>query len=160
MVTTDASDQAVGGVLSQDRHPIAYMSRKLNLAKQNYATYEKETLAIVETLREWRHYLEGNHFKVITDHLLLKYLHTQPTLSKRQARWMETLSEFDMEIEYQPGATNVVADALSRPPTINNIFQVKSDLMEEVKKAYKLDAGAQELIQALDKSSDKILLEL
>src|SRR5437588_4664713 len=159
-VTTDASDQAVGGVLYQDRHPIAYMSRKLNPAEQNYATHEKETLAIVEALREWRYYLEGNHFKVITDHLSLKYLHTQPTLSKRQARWMETLSEFDMEIEYQPGATNVVADALSRPPTINNILQVKSDLMKEVKEAYKLDAGTQELIQVLEKSSDKIPPEL
>ena len=73
---------------------------------------------------------------------------------------METLSEFNMEIEYQLGATNVVADTLSHPSTINNILQIKSDLMEEVKKVYKSDAGAQELIQALDKSSDKIPLEL
>ena len=65
-----------------------------------------------------------------------------------------------MEIEYQPGATNVVADALSRPPTINNIFQVKSNLLEKVKEACKLDAGAQELIQALEKSSNKIPPEL
>ena len=100
----------------------------------------------MEVLREWRYYLKGNYFKIITDHLSLKYLYIQPTLSKRQARWMETLLEFDMEIEYQPGATNVVADALSHPPTINNILQVKSDLMEEVKEVYKSDTGAQELI--------------
>src|SRR5437588_1661646 len=137
MVTTDASDQAVRGVFSQERHPIAYMSRKLNPAEQNYATHEKETLTIVEALREWKHYLEGNHFKVIMDHLSLKYLHTQLTLSKRQARWIETLSEFDMEIEYQPGATNVVADALSHPLIINNILQVKDVLIEEVKEVYK-----------------------
>ena len=52
MVTTDVSDQAIGEVLSQDKHPIAYMSRKLNSVKQNYATHEKETLTIVEALRE------------------------------------------------------------------------------------------------------------
>src|SRR4051794_25907098 len=73
---------------------------------------------------------------------------------------MKTLSEFNMEIKYQPGATNVVVDTLSRPSTINNILQVKSDLMKEVKEAYKSDAGAQELIQALDKSSDKTPSEL
>src|SRR4051812_30559121 len=65
-----------------------------------------------------------------------------------------------MEIEYQLGVTNIVIDALSHSPTINNILQVKSDLMEEVKESYKLDTGAQELIQALDKSSDKIPPEL
>src|SRR4051812_16570809 len=65
-----------------------------------------------------------------------------------------------MEIEYQPGVTNIVVDALSHPPTIKNIIQVKSDLMEEVKEAYKLDVSTQELIQALDKTSDKISLEL
>ena len=54
---------------------------------------------------------------------------------------METLSEFDMEIEYQPGVTNVITDTLSHLPTINNIFQVKNDLMEEVKEVYKLDTG-------------------
>src|SRR4051794_27618384 len=73
---------------------------------------------------------------------------------------METLLEFDIEIEYQLGATNVVADTLSCLPTIKNILQVKSDLMKGVKEAYKLDTGAQELIQALDKTSDKISPEL
>ena len=96
LVTTDASDLAVGAVISQEDHPIAYYSRKLNTAEQNYATHEKETLAIVDAVREWKRYLEGSHFKVITDHLSLKYLHTQPTLSRRQARWMEILAEFDM----------------------------------------------------------------
>ena len=56
----------------------------------------------------------GNHFIVVTDHNSLKYLQTQPTLSRRQARWSEFLSEFDFEIVYRLGKGNVVADALSR----------------------------------------------
>ena len=52
LVTTDASDLAIGAVISQEDHPIAYYSRKLNPAEQNYATHEKETLAIVDAVRE------------------------------------------------------------------------------------------------------------
>ena len=64
--------------------------------------------------RSWRHYLLGNHFIVVTDHNSLKYLQTQPTLSRRQAIWSEFLAEFDFEIVYRPGKGDVVADALSR----------------------------------------------
>ena len=89
-VTTDASNFTIGAVLSQvwddGEHPVAYESRKLNAAEGNYATHEKELLAVIHALRTWRHYLLGNHFIVVTDHNSLKYLHTQPTLSRRQAR--------------------------------------------------------------------------
>uniref|UniRef100_A0A803LKS9 Reverse transcriptase/retrotransposon-derived protein RNase H-like domain-containing protein n=1 Tax=Chenopodium quinoa TaxID=63459 RepID=A0A803LKS9_CHEQI len=59
-VETDASDFALGGVLLQDGHPIAFESRKLNSAERKYATQEKELLAIVHCLRGWRHYLLGS----------------------------------------------------------------------------------------------------
>ena len=87
-MTTDASDFAIGAVLSQvwddGEHPIAYENRKLNTAEGNYAMHEKELLAVIHALRTWRHYLLGNHFIVVIDHNLLKYLHTQPTLSRRK----------------------------------------------------------------------------
>lgn len=77
-MVTDASDYAIGVVLTQTRgkgpQPIAYKSRKLTAAKLNYATHEKELLAIVHGLRTWRHYLDGQHFIVHTDHAPLKYL--------------------------------------------------------------------------------------
>src|SRR5947209_13566917 len=94
-VTTDASDYAIGAVLSQDQgkgdQPIAYESRKLSIHELNYAIHEKELLAIIHALCLWRTYLEGRHFTVITDHASLEYIKTQSTLSRRQARWLETL---------------------------------------------------------------------
>jgi len=77
-------------------------------------------------LRQWRHYLLGTRARVKTDHRSLKYIKTQPSLSPRQARWLETLEEFDLEWEYTKGVENAVADALSRvrletPPRLNAI---------------------------------------
>ena len=89
-------------------------ARKINATEGNYATHERELLVVIRALWIWRHYLFGNHFNVVIDHNSLKYLQTQPTLSRRQARWAELIAEFDFEIVYRPGKSNVVADALSR----------------------------------------------
>ena len=83
-------------------------------AEKNYPVHEQELLAIICALREWRHYLHGSKFTIITDHKSLKYIDTQPNLSSRQARWSEFLSEFEYDIIYKEGKDNVVADALSR----------------------------------------------
>ena len=120
VVTTDASGFAVGATLSQDHghglQPIAFLSKKMLPAERNYPVHEQELLAVVVALREWRHYLHGRKFRVITDHHSLRYLQTQPHLSPRQVRWSEFLQQFDADIEYQDGRLNVVADALSRRP--------------------------------------------
>jgi hypothetical protein len=96
--------------------PVAFESRKLNPAEARYPTHEKELLAVVHALREWRHYLQGQPFTVVTDNWAVKHFQTQPHLNRRQARWMETLQEYDFTLEHRPGATNVVPDALSRRP--------------------------------------------
>ena len=118
VVITDASDFAVGGVLCQDfgngLQPIAFESHKLQAAQLNYAVHEKEMLAIVHCYEKWRHYLEGSKSTCITDHAALRFFQTQPSLTRRQARWMELMSRFDYTIDYRPGKENVVADALSR----------------------------------------------
>jgi hypothetical protein len=133
-VTTDASDFAIGAVLSQNigkgDQPVAFESRKLSPAEQNYAVHEKELLAIVHAIKLWRPYLEGQRFTVITDHASLEYIKTQHNLSRRQARWLETLQANDFEVKYRPGKTNVVADALSRQSHLAAISTVTEQLSD------------------------------
>ena len=84
----------------------------------NYPTHERELLSVIHVLRQWRHYLLGKPFKLVSDHHSLKYLMTQPNLSKRQARWVEQLAEFKFEIVHRPGKSNVMAEALSHLGTV------------------------------------------
>ncbi|GJP65692.1 hypothetical protein CLOP_g22560 [Closterium sp. NIES-67] len=98
VIEADASDQAVGAVLMQDQgnglQPIAYLSKKLHGVELNYPIHDKEALAIVIAFKAWRCYLEGRQTTVCTDHYSLKYLKTQPTLSRRQGEgwWCLTIS--------------------------------------------------------------------
>ncbi|KAJ3554430.1 hypothetical protein NP233_g12425 [Leucocoprinus birnbaumii] len=118
-LTCDASLTGGSGVLSQGDDPstasiVAFWSGKFNAAQQNYPVHECELLAIVESLKRFRHLLQGVKFRIFTDHKGLEWLTTQKKLSPRQARWLEEIGDFDFEIVYIPGETNVVADALSR----------------------------------------------
>ena len=113
-VQTDASDFALGGVLMQEGHPIAFESRKLSETERRYTAHEKELLAVLHCLRTWRHYLLGSKFVVKTDNTAVSHFLTQPKLNPRQARWQEHLAEFDFHLEYKTGKSNSVADALSR----------------------------------------------
>ena len=168
VVRTDASDYAVGGTLSQDHgkglQPIAFFSKKLSPAERNYPVHEQEQLAIMQALGAWRPYLHGAPFKVITDHQSLRYLHTQPNLSKRQVRWMEKMAEFDMEIEYQPGKNNVVADALSRraDQQVNAVTRSSAvpsnSLHERIRAAYRDDELCRVLLDnASERRADYVL---
>ena len=128
VVHTDASDYATGAVLQQDfgrgLQPIAYTSHKLSDPERRYPTHDKEMLAIIKMLGEWRIYLQGRHpftIRICTDHNSLQYFMTQPSLSARQSRWLDKLADFDFKIEYVKGPVNVVADALSRRPDHNPV---------------------------------------
>ena len=118
VIHTDASGFATGAVLSQDHghglQPIAYLSKKMVDAETRYPVHEQELLAIIHALKSWRHYLMGAKFKVCTDHHSLKYFKTQPQLSGRQSRWKDVIANYDFDIEYIEGKTNIVADGLSR----------------------------------------------
>jgi hypothetical protein len=117
----DASGYATGGVISQEGddglwHPVAFRSESLIEAERNYQTWDREMLAIIRALEEWRHYLEGlpQPFEILTDHNNLTFWTTAQNLSRRQARWALWLSRFDFTLTHKPGKANTLADALSR----------------------------------------------
>ena len=71
VIYTDASLYQLGGVITQDKKPLAFYSRKLNLAQQNYTVGEKEMLSIVETLWAYRKILLGHEVIIWIDHMNL-----------------------------------------------------------------------------------------
>ena len=115
---TDASDYQLGAVISQEGKPIAFFSRKLNSAQKNYTTTEKELLSIVECVKEFRNILFGYPIRVFSDHKNLVHAATM-SQSQRVMRWRLILEEFGPDICHIKGASNVVADAISRLPTAN-----------------------------------------
>ncbi|GJP69601.1 hypothetical protein CLOP_g593 [Closterium sp. NIES-67] len=133
VIEADASDQAVGAVLMQDQgnglQPIAYLSKKIHGAELNYPIYDKETLAIIIAFKTWRCHLEGRKTTFYTDHCSLKYLKTQPSLSRLQVRWIDFLeTHFRYDIVYKHGHKNK-ADALSRPAHVaRHLLQWDNDI--------------------------------
>jgi hypothetical protein len=133
-VVCDASKTGVGayygqGPTWQTARPAGFMSKKLTNAQMGYATYEHETIAILEALLKWEDQLLGRRIQIVTDHRTLEFFDKQRDMSYRQRRWSDYLSRFDKQIHYIKGETNVVADALSR--------YYKTDSPEEQHAAYK-----------------------
>ncbi|GBN54506.1 Retrovirus-related Pol polyprotein from transposon 297 [Araneus ventricosus] len=118
VLRTDASSHALGAVLlhgaDMEEHTIEYASRLLNFAERNYSAKEREALAVVWAMNKFRGYIEGSKITVASDHQPLKWLMKLKSPSGRLARWALQLQSFDLNLEYIPGKSNVIADMLSR----------------------------------------------
>jgi hypothetical protein len=163
-IACDASQRRTGAVLSfgltwESARPVAFESRQLRGAELHYPVHEQEMLAIIRALKKWRSDLLGSHFTIYTDHQTLQNFELQKELSKRQARWMEYMSQYDCSIQYINGADNCVADALSRLPDIvddtstlvTGVFEIKSDpsIVADIKEGYQKDPWCQMIAKDL-----------
>lgn len=118
ILTTDASNFAIGAVLSQgplgSDKPVAYASRTLSDTEGRYSTIEKELLAVIWAVKHFRPYLYGNKFIIYTDHRPLAWLYSLKEPNSKLTRWRLRLEEYDFDIRYKKGPQNTNADALSR----------------------------------------------
>ena len=121
VLDTDASNLAIGGVLSQVQQgverPIAFGSRILSKSERNYDASEREALALVHFLAHFRVYLLGRPFQARTDNTALTALRSLKEPRGRKARWLELLAEYDFVINHRPGRIHRNADCLSRVPS-------------------------------------------
>ena len=107
-------------ILSQEQadgkwKPVAFLSKTLSETERNYQIYDKEMLAVMRALNEWRQYLLGARqvFEIWTDHKNLEYFRLPQKLNRRQARWMVEMQEYDFEMRHKPRAQMTKADLLS-----------------------------------------------
>ena len=117
-VETDASDTAIAATLNQDGRPVAFYNRGLKGLELTQASIEKEALAIVEAVREWRRYLTGRKFTLVTDQKSVAFMFSSSSKGKikndKIMRWRLELACYSFNIKYRPGTENVVPDTLSR----------------------------------------------
>lgn len=113
-IETDASDTGIGAVLSQESHPIAFLSKALGQRSRGLLTYEKECMAVLLAVEHWRSYLQHQEFVILTDHYSLVHLADQRIHTPWQQRAFTKLLGMQYVIKYRKGSTNSAADALSR----------------------------------------------
>ncbi len=130
VLTTDASNTHIGGVLSQiqpygSNKPTGYFLKKLNPSESCYSVTDKETFAVVLVCQNFCHYLWGTQFTIVTDHQPLTGNFKYKTKSPRMNCWIFDMREYNYEILYLKAKDNFVADHLShavglivRPPEV------------------------------------------
>jgi hypothetical protein len=139
-IECDASGIRIGGVLMQERKPIAFFSEKLSGPPLNYSVYDKELYALVRSLENWQHYLFPKEFVIHSDHESLKHHKGQLKLNRMHAKWCEFIESFPYVVKYKKGKENVVADALSRHHALLAQLDAKILGLESIKELYATDS--------------------
>ena len=130
-------------MLSQDGHPVAFVSKALGPKNQTLSVYEKEFLAILLAVEQWRSYLQLKEFQIITDQKALVSLTEQRLHTAWQQKALTKLFGLDYKIIYRKGTDNMVADALSRRPLLSGDCYVMSVIqpawVQEIMDSYESD---------------------
>lgn len=167
IVTSDASAFAIGAVLSQGEipndRPICYASRTLSKAETGYSVIEKELLAIVYALSQFRPYIYGRKVLIVTDHKPLVWVMNLKDPSSRLMRWKIKIEEYDYITIYKKGSLNTNADSLSRIHEVSScLISVKCDpppLIEDVSDD-ESDSEVAQINVVQTRSSKKLLSNL
>ena len=152
MVECDAWNVGIGAILSQDKHPIAYVSETISDKHKSLSMYDKEMMSFVFAVQHWRPYLIGRHFKILTDHQTIKYFLEQWITSPTQEKWLLKLLGYDYEIDYRSGTQNAGIYTLSRKPELLAIMGLSTPIfgsVSQIKADCLNDTEAMNIIQAL-----------
>lgn len=152
VVETDASDGGIGVVLSQEGHPISYLSRALGPKNRGLSTYEKEFMAILLAVDHWRAYLQVQEFTIQSDHRSLASLDEQRLHTPWQRKALTKLLGLRYKIIYRPGRENGAADALSRKGEQAELAIISVSVplwLQQVMQSYSQDAEIQSLLEKI-----------
>lgn len=152
-IETDASGTGIGAVLMQNHHPLAFISKALGPKSRGLSTYEKEYMAILMAVQQWRPYLQHGEFHIYTDQRSLSLLSEQRLHTEWQQKVFTRLLGLQYKIIYKKGCENRVADALSRKSShsasCHAISAVSPQWIQEVVTGYNSDTMAMDLVAKL-----------
>ena len=136
IIQTDASLRGLGAVLIQNEGPVAYASKSLSDVEKRYACIERELLAIVFGVQRFHTYLYGRYFRIVTDHKPLVMITQKPVVNAppRLQRMLLKLQGYNFSIEYKPGKELMLADTLSRLPSLENQETINLDVRVDLVK--------------------------
>ncbi|XP_016195972.1 uncharacterized protein LOC107637034 [Arachis ipaensis] len=145
-VETDAFGSGVGAVLTQNRHPIDFFSKKLSATMRNQSAYTREFYAITEAIAKFCHDLLGKKFIIHTDQQSLKVLLEQNLHTPEQHKWLHKLLGYDFKIHYKLRVDNVPVNALSRSCFVA-WSSLKSDWLHQLKTEIAQDTRLNAIVQ-------------
>lgn len=151
-IETDANEKGIGAILQQRGHPIAFVSKALCPRYQGLSTYEKEYLAIIVALDQWRTYLQHAEFEIWTDQKSLTHLEEQRLTTPWQHKAFTKLLGLRYRIRYKKGTDNTGAGALSRAQprdVLATVTSMQPSWLEDVINIYNNNPHTTKLLEQL-----------